>query len=398
MHPVVNQKHNLGLWARLFSEVATCLLLIVARQFRYLADKNLIRGPSPDWALGNSQNPTLTFDVLNTDTKKSSYKVRRHVREPHLGASAFPGTLVLEGSTASGMDLRVQHAFANANLSGLSVSTKAQPTQTTVRFNVSGSAPNATVSSDGRLMFDQPSFSGAPCFDRTEFSQGSLLLSHQGTLTAELGAQSPTTSFSVTWTITANNRGAFSAVSSPIRVPAGHSATTSALISTTSAFPNTTQDGSEIVIQAITRWDAYLDSVLNTRATSDYDMSWATVKSVMTLLGNWRFVPGKANTGVLPSYTGYGSGMWSWDTYKQAVGMVGFIPDLAKDQLRLLVSAADPKTGHIPDKIDRCGVGGGCAGKPPLLSWAVWEVYVATKDKAFLAEMFPEIVRFHHWW
>jgi hypothetical protein len=54
--------------------------------------------------------------------------------------------------------------------------------------------------------------------------------------------------------------------------------------------------------------------------------------------------------------------MWSWDTYKQAVGMAGFAPDLAKQQLRLMVSAADPLTGHEPDKIDRCGVGGGCNG------------------------------------
>lgn len=88
----------------------------------------------------------------------------------------------------------------------------------------------------------------------------------------------------------------------------------------------------------------------------------------------------------------YDSGMWSWDTYKQAVGMAPFAPMLAKEQLRLLVQGRDYNNKlhlpHIPDKVDRCGHGGGCAGKPPLLSWSVWEVYNHTGDHAFLAEMY----------
>ena len=79
-------------------------------------------------------------------------------------------------------------------------------------------------------------------------------------------------------------------------------------------------------------------------------MDWAAVKAVVTLMGNWRAVPGLP-PGVLPSYVGYEGGFWSWDTYKQAVGMVHFAPQLAKDQLRLLVSAQD-SGGHIPDKVD----------------------------------------------
>ena len=35
-----------------------------------------------------------------------------------------------------------------------------------------------------------------------------------------------------------------------------------------------------------------------------------------TLINNWRVVPG-VGQGVLPSYNGYDSGMWSWDTCKQ---------------------------------------------------------------------------------
>jgi len=117
----------------------------------------------------------------------------------------------------------------------------------------------------------------------------------------------------------------------------------------------------------------------------------------MTLMHNWRTVPG-IGEGVLPSYNNYDSGFWSWDTYKQAVGMAPFAPQLAKNQLRLLVAGRDFATDHIPDKVDRCGVGGGCAGKPPLLSWSVWAVYNETGDAAFLREMYPVIDGFHRFW
>ena len=77
--------------------------------------------------------------------------------------------------------------------------------------------------------------------------------------------------------------------------------------------------------------------------------------------------------------------------------MVLWAPELAKNQLRLLVHGRDYQAGlaHIPDKVDRCGHGGGCAGKPPLLSWSVWGVYNHTGDTAFLKEMYPIIDSFH---
>ena len=47
---------------------------------------------------------------------------------------------------------------------------------------------------------------------------------------------------------------------------------------------------------------------------------------------------------------------------------------------------------------DRCGQGGGCSGKPPLLAWAVWEVYQKTQDLEFLREMYAVARDFHHFW
>ena len=86
--------------------------------------------------------------------------------------------------------------------------------------------------------------------------------------------------------------------------------------------------------------------------------------------------------------------------------MARFAPALSMNQLRLLVAGRDYQTDkltglslpHIPDKVDRCGKGGGCAGKPPLLSWSVWEVFNQTKDEGFLQEMYPIIDGFHRFW
>lgn len=159
------------------------------------------------------------------------------------------------------------------------------------------------------------------------------------------------------------------------------------------ALPNALE-ANQSFSQALARWEGYLRTVL--QRVRDPQMTWAAVKAVVTLMGNWRSVPGLP-PGVLPSYVGYEGGFWSWDTYKQAVGMVHFAPQLAKDQLRLLVSAQD-RSGHIPDKVDRCGQGGGCSGKPPLLAWAVWEVYQKTQDLEFLREMYGVARDFHHFW
>ena len=100
------------------------------------------------------------------------------------------------------------------------------------------------------------------------------------------------------------------------------------------------------------------------------------------MMYNWRYVSGKTNTGVMPSYTHYDRGFWSWYTYKQAVDMVKFAPELTKEKLRLIVSTKNTIKGHITDLLDRCDTCAGCPGKPSLLSWDVWLIYNYTKSSA----------------
>jgi hypothetical protein len=109
----------------------------------------------------------------------------------------------------------------------------------------------------------------------------------------------------------------FTALSSTISLGPNEEATGALLVTTTSAPVPANTDGVAMVRTSLTRWDAYLNAVLvmsqeqkhhtppPPKSSSSYDMSWAAVKAVETLLYNWRMVPGHTNMGVLPSYTGY---------------------------------------------------------------------------------------------
>lgn len=142
-------------------------------------------------------------------------------------------------------------------------------------------------------------------------------------------------------------------------------------------------------------------------------------KAIETLNGNWRAPGGavKHNT-VTPSVTGRwfsGNQTWPWDTWKQAYAMAHFNPEIAKENIRAVFSwqiAADDKVrpqdaGFIPDLIawnlspERGGDGSNWNErntKPSLAAWSVMEVYNVTKDKAWLAEMYPKLVAYHDWW
>jgi putative isomerase len=102
------------------------------------------------------------------------------------------------------------------------------------------------------------------------------------------------------------------------------------------------------------------------------------------------------------------NGMWAWDSWKQAVAAVDFVPELAKENIKALFDY-QREDGMIIDAIfynknganypgERGGNWNERNSKPPLAAWAVWKVYEATKDKAFLIEMYPKLVKYHAWW
>ena len=166
------------------------------------------------------------------------------------------------------------------------------------------------------------------------------------------------------------------------------------------------------------RWQGYIDKTFaNLDKVPDVSYQNAAVKSIITLITNWRSPAGAIkHNGVIPSLSyKWFVGMWAWDSWKQAVGTSQFNGDLAKDNIRALFDyqiKSDDKirpqdSGAIIDAIfynqdeARGGVGGNWNernSKPPLAAWAVWNVYKETGDKDFLKEMYPKLVDYHNWW
>ena len=150
------------------------------------------------------------------------------------------------------------------------------------------------------------------------------------------------------------------------------------------------------------RWQAYLKSVQASHlpGVPDEVAQRVSLKAVTTLLGNWRAARGDLHhDGVIPSYSNPDySGFWAWDSWKHAAALAHFAPDLARDQIRAMFDyqSAD---GMVPDCIYRDKAGNNWRDtKPPLATWATLEVYRNTGDRAFAAEMYDKLVRYHRWW
>lgn len=145
------------------------------------------------------------------------------------------------------------------------------------------------------------------------------------------------------------------------------------------------------------RWNGYLEKILDLKYP-EYDL--VAVKALNTLMNNWRSPAQDLHyNGLFPSYAYRGfHGVWSWDSWKHAVALVRFAPELAKDQLRVMYDYQDDM-GMVPDVIYRDKEWNNWRDtKPPLSAWAIWKIYEATGDQAFLEEMYPKVMKYHQWW
>lgn len=147
------------------------------------------------------------------------------------------------------------------------------------------------------------------------------------------------------------------------------------------------------------RWEGYLTAVLD-RPTpylqTERNRGWA-VKALMTLNTNWRSAAGDLkHAGVQPG-VGHFNAFWAWDSWEHAVALAIFNPELAKDQMRTMFDYQTPE-GMIIDLIAfRKEENNVVCSKPPIASWATYMVYQRTKDKAFIKEMLPKLLKYHEW-
>lgn len=125
-------------------------------------------------------------------------------------------------------------------------------------------------------------------------------------------------------------------------------------------------------------------------------------KTVLTLQNNWRIAAGELkHSGLFPSYHNYWfHGFWAWDSWKHAVALAQFNPELAKEQIRVMYNFMG-EDGFIPDCIFRDTTienHNYRNTKPPLSAWSIWETFKQDGDQKFLKELYPKILKQHYWW
>lgn len=148
------------------------------------------------------------------------------------------------------------------------------------------------------------------------------------------------------------------------------------------------------------RWNNYLSSLFNSDSPFMRENKYRHVvtKAVMTLVANWRTASADIlHDGSYPSYNGF-FGIWSWDSWKHAAANALYNPEEAKNEVRCLFDY-QAENGMIPDFVSRNKDRINWRDtKPPLAAWAVKCIYDATGDKAFVAEMFDKLYKYHQWW
>ena len=143
------------------------------------------------------------------------------------------------------------------------------------------------------------------------------------------------------------------------------------------------------------RWEEYLTKILRTDMKSEYDR--IAVKAVTTLISNWRtHRGGLLHEGIVPSHAvGYFVGFWAWDTWRFTAK---FEPELAKNNIRAMFDYQQPD-GMILDCIyTDPSENNARDSKPPLVCWAVDEIFTHTGDTAFVSEMYPQLLAYYKWW
>lgn len=146
------------------------------------------------------------------------------------------------------------------------------------------------------------------------------------------------------------------------------------------------------------RWEGYLNKILRTDMKPEYDR--IAVKAVTTLISNWRtHRGGLLHEGIIPSHAvGYFVGFWAWDTWRFSAGTAKFDPELAKNNIRAMFDYQQPD-GMIIDCIyTDPSENNARDSKPPLVCWAVDEIFTHTGDTTFVAEMYPQLLSYYKWW
>lgn len=146
------------------------------------------------------------------------------------------------------------------------------------------------------------------------------------------------------------------------------------------------------------RWEGYLAKTLRNDLAHEYDR--IAVKAVTTLISNWRVQRGGLlHDGIVPSHAvGYFVGFWAWDSWRFSAAMAKFEPELAKNTIRAMFDYQQPDGMVIDCIYTDPRENNARDSKPPLISWAVDEIFKHNNDTAFVKEIYPQLVSYYNWW
>jgi len=106
---------------------------------------------------------------------------------------------------------------------------------------------------------------------------------------------------------------------------------------------------------------------------------------------------------MMPSKINY-VGLWLWDCALHALAYRHVDPELARNQLRVMLACQLPD-GMLPDAVYDEGVISEInhpvrarVTKPPILAWAALKVHETDPDTNFLQEVYGPLVRWNAWW
>jgi hypothetical protein len=97
-------------------------------------------------------------------------------------------------------------------------------------------------------------------------------------------------------------------------------------------------------------------------------------------------------------------GLWLWDCAMHALAYRHMDPDLARNQIRVMLAQQLPN-GMLPDAIYDEGIVTEISHpirakvtKPPILAWAALKLHEFDPDPSFLQEIYVPLVRLNAWW
>ena len=106
---------------------------------------------------------------------------------------------------------------------------------------------------------------------------------------------------------------------------------------------------------------------------------------------------------MVPSKASY-VGAWLWDSALHAIAYRHIDPELARDQIRVMLAQQMPD-GMLPDAIFDEGVVTeidhpihGRVTKPPILAWSVLKIHETEPNLDFLKEVYEPLKRENQWW